>query len=113
MESDAHHPISETTFLILLSISAGPTHGYAVMKDVCDLSQEQVILSTGTLYGALKRLLDFGWIKRTEESEPTTDQRERKSYVLTSQGKRVLEAEVNRLGHLVTLARQRASQEQA
>ena len=113
MELDAHLPVTETTFFILLSISSGPLHGYAIMKDVRSLSRERIILSTGTLYGALKRLLDQGWIVRADESEPASDQRERKAYMLTSLGKRVLEAEVNRLGNLVTLARQRNAGEQA
>ena len=113
MELDDHLPVTETTFFILLSISSGPLHGYAIMKDVRSLSRERIILSTGTLYGALKRLLDQGWIVRADESEPASDQRERKSYMLTSLGKRVLEAEVNRLGNLVTLARQRTAGEQA
>ena len=113
VELDAHLPVTETTFFILLSLSSGPLHGYAIMKDVRSLSRERIILSTGTLYGALKRLLDQGWIVRADESEPASDQRERKAYVLTSLGKRVLEAEVSRLGNLVALARQRTAREQA
>ena len=50
-------PLSEAVFLILLSLAEGPKHGYAIMKDVHELSAQRVSLSTGTLYGALKRLL--------------------------------------------------------
>lgn len=112
MELSSNSPISETTFFILLSISTGPMHGYAIMKDVRRLSHERIILSTGTLYGALKRLLDLGWIIRADENEAASNQRERKAYLLTNLGKRVLEAEVIRLGNLVALARQRTAEEQ-
>lgn len=57
-------PLTETTFFILLSLSPKPKHGYAMMKDVESLSEGRIRLSTGTLYGAIKRLLEKGWIKR-------------------------------------------------
>lgn len=107
MDVKTHLPITETTFFILLSVSAGPTHGYAIMKDVRTLSSERIILSTGTLYGALKRLLDQGWISRADDRDCTTDQRKRKSYQLTILGKKILAAEIERLGDLVGVAQQR------
>ena len=53
-------PLTEATYFIMLSLSREPRHGYAIMKDVQSLSEDRVILSTGTLYGALKRLLKQG-----------------------------------------------------
>jgi DNA-binding PadR family transcriptional regulator len=53
-------PLTESTYFILLSLSSKPKHGYAIMKDVWILSNDRIILSTGTLYGALKRLLEQG-----------------------------------------------------
>jgi DNA-binding PadR family transcriptional regulator len=78
------------------------------MKDVHYLSMGRVSLSTGTLYGALKRLLDQGWIVRTDEPEPNYTARVRKSYRLTDLGCTVLKAEVTRLDHLVNAAQLRA-----
>jgi DNA-binding PadR family transcriptional regulator len=101
-------PLTEVTYFILLSLAPGPRHGYAIMKDVQRLSDQRVVLSTGTLYGALKRLLDQGWILRTDDPEPNGTDRERKSYRLTQDGRRVLQAEVRRLENLVTVARLRA-----
>ena len=46
-------PLQEPTFYILLSLRSGEKHGYAILKDVTEMSSEQVKLSTGTLYGAL------------------------------------------------------------
>lgn len=109
-------PLTEATYLILLSLVPDPKHGYAIMKDVQTLSQGRVTLSTGTLYGVLKRLLEQAWIQRVEESRepPQADNspgRERKSYTLTRMGKFVLNAETNRLQSLVSVARRRTAEE--
>jgi len=99
-------PLTETTFFILLSLSPKPEHGYAMMKSVESLSDGRIRLSTGTLYGAIKRLLERGWIKRAEELTTQADGRGRKAYVLTRYGKRILNAEVDRLKDLVEAAQQ-------
>ena len=103
-------PLTETTFLILLSLVPGPKHGYAMIKDVHGLSHGRILLSTGTLYGALKRLLEQGWITRTSAGERTSPGtihpgRPRKAYVLTDLGRRILDAEIERLQALIAVAR--------
>jgi DNA-binding PadR family transcriptional regulator len=100
-------PLTEATYFILLSLAPVPRHGYAIMKDVRQLSHERVTLSTGTLYSALKRLLEQGWIRRAVDAENTTIGRERKSYCLTQIGRGTLEAEVQRLQSLVSVAQVR------
>ena len=103
-------PLTEVTTFILLSLADAPKHGYAIMKDVEDLSDGRVQLSTGTLYGALSRLLDQGWIARWEgEVEQATPGRPRKTYTLTRVGRRVLDAEVRRLQAVVAAARGRTA----
>ena len=97
-------PLTETTYFILLSLAHGPRHGYAIMKDVSQLSRGRVALSTGTLYSALKRLLDQGWISRSADPESNTNGRGRKAYILSSLGQHILEAEVGRLQGLVNVA---------
>jgi DNA-binding PadR family transcriptional regulator len=97
-------PLTETTYFILLSIAPGARHGYAIMKDVHSLSKGRVSLSTGTLYGALKRLLEQGWISRIDERQRPPSGRVRKAYVLTDLGQRLLHAEIQRLEALVTAA---------
>ena len=99
-------PLTETTFFILLSLSPKPKHGYAMMKDVESLSEGRIRLSTGTLYGAIKRLLEKGWIKRVEDPNADENRRGRKAYVLTQYGKRILNTEVDRLQDLVETAQQ-------
>jgi DNA-binding PadR family transcriptional regulator len=95
--------LTEATFFILLSLAPGSKHGYAIMKDTRTLSDGRVVLSTGTLYGALKRLLEQQWIRRVEDRRNDTD-RDRKAYALTSQGRRALNAEIERLEKLVSAA---------
>lgn len=106
-------PLSESAFLILLSLAPGPRHGYAIMKDVAALSGGRVQLSTGTLYGALKRMLADDWIQRAEgeAAGESADEggRRRRSYVLTDLGRGVLQAEIARLRSLVTAAELHAS----
>ncbi len=101
-------PLTETTYFILLSLSPGPRHGYLIMKDVRQLSQGRVLLSTGTLYTALKRLLDLGWIERSGDPHGQEDGRGRKAYRLSSLGQQTLENEILRLQTLVSAANLRA-----
>ena len=103
-------PLSEAVFFILLSLLPGPKHGYAIMKDVEALSNMRVSLSTGTLYGALKRLLEAGWVQRVED-EQNGSSRKRKAYSLTQLGKGILEAETARMQSLVAMTQKRSSGE--
>jgi PadR family transcriptional regulator PadR len=92
-------PLSEPSFYILLSLSAGRKHGYAILKDVPVLSQAAVKLSTSTLYEALSRMQEQGLIVRVENPpEPAGGPGlPRKAYELTTLGRRTLEAELARL----------------
>jgi len=105
--SQANIPLTEVTYFILLSLAPGPKHGYAIMKDVDFMSKGRVALSTGTLYGALPRLLEQGWILRDEQPKTRHPGRDRKLYALSELGRGVLEAEVRRLDSLVAVAQQR------
>ncbi len=98
-------PLQEPTFFILLCLSSGTKHGYAVLKEVPELSQGRVWLSTGTLYGALSRLLDDGLIERVElDTEERSPGKAKKAYRLTQGGAQVLEAELSRMALLLNVA---------
>jgi DNA-binding PadR family transcriptional regulator len=101
-------PLTETTFLVLLSLSSGKKHGYLIMQDVERLSEGRISLGTGTLYGALGRLLDQGWIERVDEEQESG--RPRKVYALSDLGRRILEAEAERLRSLLSAARLRLAE---
>src|ERR1700739_5121625 len=94
-------PITEPVLLILLSLAERPRHGYAILLDTEAISDGRVRLSTGTLYGALRRLLEDGWIERFKEEESS---RGRQAYRLTSLGRRNLQRELSRLRQLTRLA---------
>lgn len=94
-------PLSEPVLLILMSLSSRPRHGYALMKDIALLSQNRVRLSTGTLYGALRRLLEDEWIERHQQGDTSRD---KQSYRLTPTGRRRLHSELQRMRHLTRAA---------
>lgn len=94
-------PITEPVLLILLSLAEQPRHGYAILQDTEAMSHGRVRLSTGTLYGALRRLLDEGWIERFKEQN---NSRGRQAYRLTPLGRRNLQMEVSRLKQLTRVA---------
>jgi len=83
-----------------------PKHGYAIMKEVKELSNGRIKFSTGTLYGAIRRLLEQGWIKRVADPEPNPTDRERKAYILTDKGRKMVNSELERLKFLVATAQQ-------
>ncbi|HRQ38270.1 MAG TPA: helix-turn-helix transcriptional regulator [Chloroflexota bacterium] len=106
MDTQPFLPLSEPVFFILLSLAPGPQHGYAIMKETAVSSNGRVQLSTSTLYSAIKRLLEQGWIERAAAESGVANGRERKAYQLTEQGRRLLNAEINRLQSLVAAATQ-------
>lgn len=95
-------PLSEAVLLILMSMSSQPRHGYALIKDIAGLSQGRVRLSTGTLYGALRRLLEDGWIERYQQEDTSRD---KQAYRLTQSGRRRLHWELQRLRQLTRAAK--------
>ncbi|MGZ9235257.1 MAG: PadR family transcriptional regulator [Anaerolineales bacterium] len=110
MKSEPTSPLTEATFFILLSLAPAPKHGYAIMKEVKMLSKGRIVFSTGTLYGALRRFLEQGWIRRVDDPEPNPTDRERKAYALTERGRKVVNTEMERLRSLLSTAQQHTSE---
>src|SRR5207245_3214952 len=102
--------ISEPVLLILLSLAEQPRHGYAILRDTERMSKGRVRLSTGTLYGALRRLLEDKWIERFQEQDSS---RGRQAYRLTAAGRRNLQMEVTRMKHLTRVASLRVARKEA
>src|SRR5258706_9548602 len=107
-DSPQSAPLSPATFHVLLALAGDDLHGYAILKEVERRAAGEVRLSTGTLYGILKRLLADGLIvePRSRPSVPEDDER-RRYYRLTSRGREVAATEAGRLDRLVTEARAR------
>lgn len=103
-------PLSEPVFWILLGLAGEAQHGYALMKNVDHLSEGRVRLTTGTLYGALARLLEDRWIERVELRDTARD---KQAYRLTPLGRARLRDETARLRHLTQLAATRLRSREA
>ncbi|MGH9894708.1 MAG: PadR family transcriptional regulator [bacterium] len=105
---EAHHPLTPAVFHILLALSRGDLHGYGIMKQVRADSERSVRMGAGTLYGCLKRMLDAGLVKESATRvDPDVDDERRIYYAITGPGRRALASELERLEHLVQLARRR------
>ena len=94
--NNSNNALTEAVYYILLALTE-PQHGYGIMQQTAAMSGGRLLLSAGTLYGALSTLLERGWI---EQLEPEPDSR-KKAYRLTPAGRAMLEAELERLRELV------------
>ena len=90
--------LTEAIYYILLALQE-PMHGYGIMQKTSTMSNGRLILSAGTLYGAISNLLDKGWILPCGESSDTDGRR--KMYQITDKGQEILLAELERLEELV------------
>jgi DNA-binding PadR family transcriptional regulator len=95
-------------FHVLLALAGDDLHGYAILKEVDLRTNGKVRLSTGTLYGIIKRLLADGLVveRRARPAETQDDQR-RRCYRLTSLGHQVAAAEAERMDEVLAVARAR------
>jgi DNA-binding PadR family transcriptional regulator len=103
-------PLKPHWFHVLLSLAGEGQHGYAIMQEVLDRTGGKVRLWPATLYGTLKRLMDSDLIAESE-SRPEDDDPRRKYYRLTPLGRRVLDAESERLEELVRILHAKRSTE--
>jgi len=98
----AKRGMQEATFLILTALAGGAQHGYGIIADVEQISEQRVRLKAGTLYAALDRLRDDGLIE--VDREEIVDSRLRRYYRLTAGGVSTLGDEAARLGGHVQTA---------
>jgi DNA-binding PadR family transcriptional regulator len=99
-------PLTPAVFHILLALADGERHGYGIMQEVTQRTEGTVQLGPGTLYGSIKRLLEAGLIEESDERpDPAMDDQRRRYYRLTDFGRRVAQAEAERLIDLVRQAR--------
>jgi DNA-binding PadR family transcriptional regulator len=91
--------VTDPAFLVLASLADGDKHGYAMMEDIARFAG--VRLGPGTLYGAITRLEERGWICGLESED------RRRPYRITGAGREYLEEQVASLGRVVKTARER------
>ena len=99
---DEHLPLSPLTMAILLALSDGPSHGYALMQEIESQTDGALRPGTGSLYAGLQRLVGDGLI---EESEGETGaDRRRRYFAITEAGRRVAKAEARRMLRVLRVA---------
>jgi DNA-binding PadR family transcriptional regulator len=92
--------MSDPTILVLASLAESDKHGYAMMDDIQRFAR--VRLGPGTLYGAITRLEQRGWIRPLKSTEDR-----RQPYTLTADGRRHLEEQLSELNHIVRIGAKR------
>ena len=97
MNRDKNLPLTETAYYVLLAVKEA-AHGYVIMQKVEELSDGQVRLAAGTLYGAVDNLLSKGLII----SIPSEDVR-RKVYAISEKGEQILRADYQRMAHMMSV----------
>ena len=102
-DTSAFLPLTPAAFHVLLALADGPKHGYLILKDVEERTAGDVRLSTGTLYGLIKRFLDDELI--IEMASESEGEERRRPYRLTRLGREVAAAEARRLQQMVDAAR--------
>jgi DNA-binding PadR family transcriptional regulator len=100
-------PLTEPVFHILLALAEREQHGYGIILAVEDATSGQVRLRTGTLYTAMKRLVEEGLIEEIESEDADAEEDRRRVYRLTPFGRAVARAESRRVASLTALARSR------
>ena len=101
-EPSSFQPLPTAALYILLALTEGEKHGYALMGDVERLSDGAVKVGAGTLYGSIKRMLADRLIQESDERPgPGLDDQRRRYYRLTGLGERVADAELQRLATLL------------
>jgi DNA-binding PadR family transcriptional regulator len=98
--------MSAQVFEILLALADGRRHGYGIIQEVRQRSGGRTRLTASTLYAALKRLLDLGWIEEVDDDDASGGP-PRRMYQLTAAGVRAGRAEAARLDALASAARER------
>ena len=102
VDPHAFIPLKTQWFHILLALAGGEQHGYGIMQEVLQRTTGKVRLWPATLYGSIKRLIEAELIEESDECPaPELDDARRRYYRLTRLGRRVLDAECERLQELI------------
>jgi DNA-binding PadR family transcriptional regulator len=100
--------ISPQVFQVLLSLADGPQHGYAIVRDIRERTNDEVRLTASTLYDALARLVDQSLIQELDAPPDRADHDARRRYYqLTRLGRQAAEAEAKRLERVLEMAREK------
>ena len=106
--SSGLQPLTPIAFQVLLAVSDKPRHGYGIMKEIERMTKGKLLISAGTLYNSIKRLLRDMLIKVVdEELAETSDARRTRYYRITTLGQQTLEVALRRLEETARVAKQK------
>jgi DNA-binding PadR family transcriptional regulator len=98
-------PLAPALFHILISLAEGERHGYALKREIAGRTEGKLTLGAGALYGTINKMLDAGLIEESEDRpDPHLDDERRRYYRITAFGRKVAQAEAERMRALVNLA---------
>jgi DNA-binding PadR family transcriptional regulator len=98
-------PLAPLVFHILLSLSEGERHGYALKREVARRTDGAINPGPGVLYGTISRMVEMGVIEESDERpDPHLDDERRRYYRITALGRRAAQAEAVRMRRLVRMA---------
>jgi DNA-binding PadR family transcriptional regulator len=98
-------PLSLAWFHILLSLSEGERHGYALKREISARTRGKLKLGPGVLYGSLNKMLELGLIEESDDRpDAHLDDERRRYYRITGYGRKVAKAEAARMHDLARLA---------
>jgi DNA-binding PadR family transcriptional regulator len=101
-------PLSPLVFHILLSLSEGERHGYALKREVARRTGGAINPGPGVLYSTISKMVDMGVIEESDERpDPHLDDERRRYYRITMLGRRAARAEAIRMRELVEMAAER------
>src|ERR1700730_18567766 len=102
---DALLPLPLPVFHMLLGLSEGERHGYALKREILRRTDGKLNLGSGALYGSINKMLEQALIEESDERpDPHLDDERRRYCRVTALGRRVVQAEAIRLRELVRLA---------
>jgi len=101
-------PLTPAVFHVLLALTGGELHGYAIMQEVAESTEGRMKMRPGTLYGTIRRLLEAHMIEESDQRpDPEMDDERRRYYRLTAVGQRAVKAEARRYAELAEVARRK------
>ena len=99
-------PLPPAAFHILLALAGGQKHGYGIMREVAEETDQKVRLGPGTLYGSIQTLLEAGYVEEAgERSDPVSGDERRRYYRLSGAGRMALKSEAERMAALLRLVK--------
>jgi DNA-binding PadR family transcriptional regulator len=105
---EAFLPLKLHLYYMLLSLSQGERHGYALKREILRRTGGKMNLGSGVLYGSINKMLERGWIEESgDRPDPHLDDARRRYYRITPLGLQAVQAEADRLRELVRLADER------